>query len=162
MNFTQDHGDALYRRSMYTFWKRTAPPPTMQILDAPSREYCVVRRERTNTPKAALALLNDVQFVEAARRFAARIIREGGETPAERVSHGFRCATARTPDAAEIQVLVDVFNEVHASYQKDVEAAGSLLAIGESKRDEQLDTAAHAAWTIVANTLLNLDETITK
>jgi hypothetical protein len=162
VKFSQDHGDALYRRSMYTFWKRTAPPPTMQILDAPSREYCVVRRERTNTPKAALALLNDVQFVEAARQFAARIIQEGGQTSSERVTYGFRCATARTPNAAEVQVLVDVFNECHAIYQKDMEAAGSLLAIGESKRDERLDVAEHAAWTIVANTFLNLDETITK
>ena len=162
VSFKQDHGDALYRRSMYTFWKRTAPPPTMQILDAPSREYCVVRRERTNTPKAALALLNDVQFVEAARQFAARIMQEGGQTAVERVTYGFRCATARTPDAEEVQVLVEVFNELHPIYQKDQEAAVALLSIGESDRDKQLDTAQHAAWTIVANTLLNLDETITK
>ena len=99
-NFKQDHGDALYRRSLYTFWKRTAPPPTLTTLDAPSRETCTVRRARTNTPLAALALMNDVQFVEAARHLAERMMTEGGDDAARIGSrYAFRLATARQPDA---------------------------------------------------------------
>ncbi|MEX0819185.1 MAG: PSD1 and planctomycete cytochrome C domain-containing protein [Pirellulaceae bacterium] len=161
VRFTQDHGEALYRRSMYTFWKRTAPPPTMQIFDAPSREYCVVRRERTNTPKAALALMNDVQFVEAARHLAQRMMK-AGESDQARLEFGFRVATARQPDAADMEVLLGVYNSVLTTYQADIAAATSLVSIGESKRDESLDVAELAAWTIVANSILNLDETVTK
>ncbi len=160
--FEQDHGAALYRRSMYTFWKRTAPPPSMQAFDAPSREYCVVQRSRTNTPLAALVLLNDVQFVEAARNFAERIISEGGATPEARARFAFQLATARLPSADELRVLVDQYHKHHARYESDLEAARKLLASGESKRDESLDVAEHAAWTMVANLILNLDETITK
>ncbi|MDA1049762.1 MAG: PSD1 and planctomycete cytochrome C domain-containing protein [Planctomycetota bacterium] len=161
VRFTQDQGDALYRRSMYTFWKRTAPPPTMQIFDAPSREYCVVRRERTNTPKAALALMNDVQFVEAARNLAERMMKSG-ESVEARLEFGFRAATARRPDEAEAWVLLDIYDSVLSSYKNDPGAATALVSVGESKRDESLDVAELAAWTIVANSILNLDETVTK
>ncbi|HUG69473.1 MAG TPA: PSD1 and planctomycete cytochrome C domain-containing protein [Pirellulaceae bacterium] len=161
VRFTQDHGDALYRRSMYTFWKRTAPPPSMQIFDAPSREYCVVRRERTNTPKAALALMNDVQFVEAARNLAQRMMKSG-ESIEARLEFGFRVSTARTPDESERRVLLGIYNSVLNDYQQDTAAANSLVSVGESKRDESLDVAELAAWTIVANAILNLDETVTK
>ena len=161
VRFTQDHGDALYRRSMYTFWKRTAPPPSMQIFDAPSREYCVVRRERTNTPKAALALMNDVQFVEAARNLAQRMMKSG-ESIEARLDFGFRVSTARTPDESERRVLLGIYNSVLHDYQQDMAAATSLVSVGESKRDESLDVAELAAWTIVANAILNLDETVTK
>ncbi len=162
VKFTQDHGERLYRRSMYIFWKRTAPPPTMQIFDAPSREYCVVRRERTNTPAAALVLLNDVQFVEAARHFAERIMREGGGKLDDRLTFAFRLATCRTPDAEELQVLRGIYETAWAKYREDAAAAQALLQVGESPRDTSLDVGESAAWTIVASTILNLDETITK
>jgi hypothetical protein len=161
VRFTQDHGDALYRRSMYTFWKRTAPPPSMQIFDAPSREYCVVRRERTNTPKAALALMNDVQFVEAARNLAERMMKSS-ESVEARLEFGFRVVTARRPDAEESKVLNELYNSVLSSYRQDPAAATSLVSVGESKRDESLDVAELAAWTVIANSILNLDETVTK
>jgi hypothetical protein len=161
-NFRQDSGEALYRRSMYTFWKRTSPPPTMLLLDAPSRENCIARRARTNTPLAALALLNDVQFVEAARKMAERIVREGGPTPRDRAAYGFRLATARRPEAEELAALVGQYEAQLAEYRASGEAAVQLLSVGESPRDESLDPAELAAWTMVANVILNLDETVTK
>jgi len=161
-NFTQDHGKKLYRRSMYTFWKRTAPPPTMSIFDAPSREACTVRRERTNSPMQALALMNDTQFVEASRKFAERIVTEGGSTTDERLTFAFRCCTARKPDGDELRVIKQVYDSHLAEYRKDPKAALKLLSVGEAPRNKQLDPAELAAWTMVANLILNLDETITK
>jgi len=161
-NFKQDHGTKLYRRSMYTFWKRTAPPPTMSTFDAPSREACTVRRERTNTPLQALALMNDVQFVEASRKFAERIMTAGGKTVAERITFAFRSCTARKPTAEEIAVIKSVYQSHLAEYRKDKPAALKLLSVGESERDGTLDVPELAAWTMVANLVLNLDETITK
>ena len=161
VKFEQDHGDSLYRRSMYIFWKRTAPPPTMQIFDAPSREYCVVRRERTNTPAAALVLLNDVQFVEAARNFAQRAI-TAGDAADGRITWAFRSAVSRQPEADELQVLSRILDAAGKSYQANPEAAKQLVSVGESPRDESIDPTELAAWTIVASTILNLDETITK
>ncbi len=105
VHFVQDRGDALYRRSLYTFWKRTSPPPSLTTFDAPSREECVVRRGRTNTPLQALVLMNDEQYVEAARHLAERMMREGGQTPADRIALGFRLATSRRPTADEIAYL---------------------------------------------------------
>lgn len=160
--FKQDSGDALYRRSLYTFWKRTSPPPTMQIFDAPSREACTVRRSRTNTPLQALALMNDVQFVEAARHFAERILREGGKTPEARLQYGFLAVTSRLPSEKELDVLLAGYREHLAEYQRDPQAAEALLQVGDSPRNESLPAAEHAAWTIIANLLLNLNETITK
>jgi hypothetical protein len=160
--FVQDHGDGLYRRSMYTFWKRTSPPATMQILDAPSREACVVRRARTNTPLQALVLMNDVQFVEAARRFAERIMREGGTTASQRAAYAMRLATGRQIDEAELELLVSVFERHRAAYEQNREAAQQLVSVGEAARDDQLDVVDLAAWTMVANLILNLDETVTK
>ncbi|MBP87746.1 MAG: hypothetical protein CMJ64_13660 [Planctomycetaceae bacterium] len=160
--FTRDNGDALYRRSMYTFWKRTAPPPTMSTLDAPSRENCTVRRSRTNTPLAALALMNDEQFVEASRAFAQRAMIEGGKTDEERATWAFRLALTRNPTDAELAVLMEVYRTTLAKYQADKEAATKLISIGESKPDENLDPSQLAAWTLVGNLILNLDETVTK
>jgi len=161
-NFKADQGDALYRRGLYTFWKRTSPPPTMLLLDAPSRETCTVRRERTNTPLAALALLNDVQFFECARNLAQRMMLQGGDTPEQRIAFAFRLATARPPEADELDVLRRQYDEHLTYYQNDKEAAEKLLGFGESPRDESLDAGELAAWTIVANVILNLDETLTK
>jgi hypothetical protein len=160
--FTKDEGEKLYRRSMYTFWKRTSPPPSMQIFDAPSRESCTVRRARTNTPLQALALMNDVQFVEASRAFGERILTQGGATPEARIAFAFRLATSRAPKADETAVFLDVYRAHLAEYQRDKEAAAKLIAVGDSKPDASLDPSELAAWTMVANLILNLDETITK
>ncbi|NOX53593.1 MAG: DUF1553 domain-containing protein [Planctomycetes bacterium] len=160
--FVQDHGEALYRRSLYTFWKRTSPPPSLSAFDAPSRERCTVRRPRTNTPLQALVLMNDVQFVEAARCLAQRMMTEGGRTPEQRIAFAFRIATARRPDAHELAVLVDTFRKRLEAYRRDGRAAEKLVSVGEAPRDASLDVAELAAYTIVANIILNLDETITK
>jgi len=160
--FQRDSGEALYRRSMYTFWKRTSPPPSMTTFDAPSREVCTVRRPRTNTPLQALATMNDVPYVEASRHFARRMLLEGGATYPERLAHGFRLATARQPSPAELEVLVALFQEHHAHYQTKADEALKLLSIGESKRDESLNPSEYAAMTMLGNLLLNLDEKLTK
>ncbi|HEV3025649.1 MAG TPA: DUF1553 domain-containing protein, partial [Pirellulales bacterium] len=160
--FQQDQGDALYRRSLYTFWKRTAPPPSLTTFDAPSRETCTVRRARTNTPLQALVLMNDKQYVEAARKLAERALGEGGASAESRIAHAFRLATARQPAADELAVLAHIHRGQLAEYQADKEAAAKLLAVGDSKRDEKFDASELAAYTMVANLILNLDETITK
>ena len=162
VKFVQDHGEKLYRRSLYTFWKRTSPPPSMSTLDAPSRESCMVRRERTNTPLQALLLMNDVQFVEAARKMAERVMRDGGSTPADRVRFAFRLATSRHPDNDERDVFLQLYRANLNRYKRNTQAAAELLSVGEAKRDEALDSAELAAWTIISNLILNLDETLTK
>jgi hypothetical protein len=160
--FVQDKGDALYRRSLYTFWKRTSPPPTLTLLDAPSRESCTPRRSRTNTPTQALALMNDVQFIEAARHFAARAIKDGGKTSQERAMYMLRLATCREPRENELAVVVKSYEKHLADFRADGEAAKKLLSVGDSPRDELLDAVEHAAWTMVGNLILNLDEVLSK
>jgi hypothetical protein len=160
--YKRDAGDGLYRRSMYTFWKRTSPPAALTTFDAPSRETCVVRRPRTNTPLQALALMNDEQYIEAARHLARRMITEGGSQPTDRLSHGFRLATARRPEPRELDVMARLYQDQLAFYQADKDAATKLLSIGESKRDESIDASEYAAWTMMANLILNLDEAVTK
>jgi hypothetical protein len=160
--FQRDTGEALYRRSMYTFWKRTCPPPLMMTFDAPSREVCTVRRARTNTPLQALATMNDEQYVEAARHFARRMLLEGGTSAADRLTYGFRWTTGRKPSPSELEVLVALFQEQHTHYQTKADEAVKLLSIGESKRDESLNPSEYAAMTMMGNLLLNLDETLTK
>ncbi|HMF16011.1 MAG TPA: PSD1 and planctomycete cytochrome C domain-containing protein, partial [Gemmataceae bacterium] len=150
--FVQSHGKDLYRRSMYTFWKRTSPPPQMIALDAPDREVCTVRRSRTNTPLQALILMNDPTYVEASRKFAERIMTEA-KTTEERITLGFRLATARNPNEKEIAVLKKVLDKQLAVYRQDTKAAMKLLAIGESSRDENRQPAELAAWTIVASVM---------
>ncbi|HVV99904.1 MAG TPA: DUF1553 domain-containing protein, partial [Planctomycetaceae bacterium] len=136
--FTQDHGQALYRRSMYTFWKRTSPPPALLTFDAPSRETCTVRRARTNTPLQALVLMNDQQYVEAARRLAERMITQGGATPEDRATFAFRLATGRKPTPAELAVVLRVYQGELADFQADKDAATKLVTVGETKRNEAL------------------------
>jgi len=160
--FKQDDGEALYRRSLYTFWKRTSPPPSLLTFDAPSREACTVRRSRTNTPLQALVLLNDKQYVEAARKLAERMMTEASAAPAERAAFGFRLATSRKPSASELAVLLKVYESELAEFRADAESATKLLAYGAAKRNEALDVNDLAAWTMVANMILNLDETVTK
>ena len=126
--YVQDHGDELYRRSMYTFWKRTVPPPALAIFDAAGRETCTVRLGRTNTPLQALNLLNDVVYVEAARKLGERMMREGGATPAERIAYGFRLATARTPRRARAGVAAErASSGTLERFQADPAAAEALL-----------------------------------
>jgi len=159
--FQQDDGDALYRRSLYTFWKRTAPPAVMRTFDAPTRESCIVRRERTNTPLQALALLNDIQAVEAARHFARRMLREGGDTCQSRAGFGFRLVTSRHPDETEQAILSDILQTHLKEFEETPERARQLLQVGDSKfLDDQINPEM-AAYTMLANTLLNLSETIT-
>ena len=161
--FVKDTGaDKVYRRSLYTFWKRTAPPPQMNILDAPSREACTIRRERTNTPMQALMLMNDPQFFEAARVFAERTIKEGGETPEARIAYIFEMATARLPKPKEETLLLETFQIHHQEFEANPEAAKELIAVGESPPDETLDAVEVAAWTMIANLILNLDEVLNK
>jgi len=160
--YVPDTGEGQYRRSLYTYWKRQSPPPNMMLFDAPTREYCVVRRPRTNTPLQALALMNDPQIVEASRAFAQRIMTEGGKDAESRLAFGFRLATSRKIASDESKVLLQLLNTELADYRKDGEAADKLLSIGAFKAKPELDRAELAAWTMVANTILNLDETITK
>jgi hypothetical protein len=160
--YVPDTGEGQYRRSLYTYWKRQSPPPNMMIFDAPTREYCVVKRPRTNTPLQALALLNDPQIVEASRAFAQRIMMEGGQTAESRLAYGFRLATGRKITRDESRILLEVLNAENAAYEKNKEGADKLLSIGAFKADAGLDRTQLAAWTLVANGLLNLDETITK
>jgi len=161
-DFKPDAGEALYRRSLYTFWKRTSPPPSMLTFDAPSRENCTVRRPRTNTPLQSLVLMNDRQYVEAARRLAERMMSEGGSQPVDRLEWGFRLVTARKPTPQEAAVLQAVFDKQLARYTNDIAAAEKLLTVGDAARNTMLPAGEHAAYTMAANLLLNLDEAITK
>jgi len=161
-DYVQDHGSNLYRRSLYTFWKRTVPPPAMIAFDAPGRETCIVRETRTNTPLQALDVLNDVTYVEAARGFAERIMREFGATPERRLTAAFQLATARRPRPEELAILLAGFQDQLTRFRRDPHGAKALVNAGESTRDPGLDPCELAAYTAMAQLILNLDETITK
>ncbi len=158
--FVQDHGEKLYRRSLYTYWKRTVPPPNMVAFDAPNRELCTVARSTTTTPLQALVLLNDVQFVEAARSFAERTLKQPGDDPT-RLRWAFEECTSRPPSDAEFAVLTKSLARERARYTANEPAAQQYLAAGESPRDESIPAPEHAAWSQVATLLLNLSETVT-
>jgi hypothetical protein len=160
--YKQGHGEDLYRRSMYTFWKRTSPPPALITFDAPDREKCTARRAVTNTPLQALVLLNDPTYIEAARVLAEKMIREGGADPARRIRYAFRLATARDPNAKELQVLRELERTESGEYRRNKDAARKLVGVGEAKANAKVDAGELAAWTTVASTILNLDETITR
>ena len=155
-------GQDLYRRSLYTVWKRSVPPPSIATFDAPDRIKCTARRNVTNTPLQALVLLNDPTYVEASRALAQRSILEAGPDPVKRVDFAFRMATERHPQLKERQVLLQIANEELAHYQQDTDSALKVLEVGELKSDPKIDPAELAAWTIVTRTILNLDETITR
>ena len=150
-----------HRRSMYTFWKRTSPPPAMIAFDAPSREVCAVERSRTNTPLQALVLLNDPQYVAAARQLAELAIKHGGDTVAERINLLFRRATSRLPHASESKILESRYEKTLTTYRQDPTAAQALVAEGATENTVE-STAEHAALTVVASIVLNLDEVITR
>ncbi len=160
--YVESTGADLYRRSMYTVWKRTVPPPALTTFDAPDREKCTARRIPTNTPLQALVLLNDPTYVEAARVLAQRMIKEGGKSPEDRVTFAFRLATDRRPSPSERAILVDTFKAQLADFRGQRESAAKLLSVGASKYDPRLNKTELAAWTTVASMILNLDETITK
>jgi hypothetical protein len=159
--YEQSHGEGLYRRSLYTFWKRTAPPPTMVNFDAAARETCIVRETRTNTPLQALDLMNDVQFVEAARKLAERMMREGGATPESRIAYGFRLVMARLPHDAEATRLAQALNSFRDRFKTNPSTSEKLLEEGESPRDPSLAPDDLAAYSMVASLILNLDEAVT-
>lgn len=160
--FRQDSGDALFRRSMYTFWKRTSPPPSMAIFDAPDRETCQVRRARTNTPLQALVLLNDVQFVEAARRFAEKVLADGGDSVDSRIQFIYRSILARNPDPKELEIVSRLLEENRSEFKASPDAANQLLSLGESGRNEDFESTELAAWTMIVHLVFNLSETVTK
>jgi hypothetical protein len=161
-DYTADTGPSLYRRSLYTFWKRTVAPPGMMTFDAAGREFCQVRQSRTNTPLQALNLMNDVTYVEASRVLAQRVMREGGPTPRERLTLTFRLVLARRPRPAELDVLLGALAHHRSRYQADWQAALKLVGTGEYPLDPKIDRADLAAYTAVAGMILNLDEAITK
>lgn len=162
MDYQQDHGDALYRRSLYIYWKRTIAPPMMINFDASTRESCTVRESRTNTPLQALNLMNDVTFLEAGRQIGHRMLAEGGKTDDERIRYGMKLLVAREPSARELEVL-----KGNLSYHRDYFATNpgrveSYLLKGESPRDAKLKDSEQAAYMALASLMLNLDETVTK
>lgn len=160
--YVQDTGESLYRRSLYSFWKRSSPPPAMVTFDAADRDVCTVNRESTDTPLQALGLMNDPQFMEAARLLAERMVKEGGSSPDDRIRYAFRVVTSRSPSEKELKLLKSLYDQERAHYEAGSGSAAKLLQVGEWRRDEALPERDVAAYTVVANTLLNLDEFVTK
>ena len=160
--YRQDEGEALYRRSLYTFWKRSAPPPSLEIFNAPTREHSVVRRERTNTPLQALVTMNDPQFVEAARYLAQRALRQTGE----QFDAGLDFVTLRLLSRRFNDVERDIarrsFEGLVDAYRADAAEAERLLHVGDSLPDDKLPAAESAAWTMLVTQVMNLDEVLNK
>jgi hypothetical protein len=160
--YVQDHGENLYRRSLYTFWRRSAPPPNLAMFDVAERDNSAVGTSRTNTPLQALNLLNDLAYVEAARMLAERMLTEGGKTDIDRVAFAFRVATSRTPTETEFPVLLKALREFRERYRADGAAALKLVSQGEHPRNEKLSVPELAAHAVVARLIFNLDQVITK
>lgn len=160
--YVESQGEDLYRRSLYTFWKRTIPHPAMTVFDAPDREFCVVRRSVTNTPLQALTLLNDPIFVEAARKLAERAIGEAGRSVGERIAFAFQLSAGRLPDEKEMASLQRTYDKLLTAYRLDSQAAEALMKVGASAYDSAVDRAELAALASVASLILNLDEVVTK
>jgi hypothetical protein len=161
-DYKADKGEKLYRRSMYTFWKRAAPPASMDILNAPNRETCTVRRDRTNTPLQALVTLNDVQFIEAARHLAQTALKDGGATDASRIDFVAQRLLARSIRPAEMKIVQGSLTDLLANYKTRPDEARKLINVGESRPDAALDAGTLAAWTMLVNELMNLDEVLNK
>jgi hypothetical protein len=159
-NYDRSRGPDLYRRSLYTFWKRTVPHPAMVTFDAAERNVCIVRRQSTSTPLQALAMLNDPQIVEAARFLGQRMLKEGGKTATEQVAWVFRVSTGRAATDKEVSILARLLAEQIELFKADPKAAAKLLAVGDGKNDAKLDTVELAASTVVALTVLNHDEAV--
>ncbi len=159
LSYQQSKGDNLYRRSMYTFIRRNSPHPAMTAFDAPNREVCIVQRENTNTPLQALVLLNDAEFVEASKILAQRMQIEGGDALEDQITYGFRLAISRSPKAEEKEILKELFDEQAERFKQEPKEVAALLAVGNKAIDKALNNAKTAALTVVANTILNHDET---
>ncbi len=158
--YDQSHGQDLYRRSLYTFWKRTVPPPAMVTFDAADRSICTVHRQSTTTPLQALVMLNDVQITEAARFISQRMIKEGGESLDDRIAWCFKLITDRAPTSRELEILRQLFNEQREIFAGDPTSAAKLLNVGEAKNDAELDPVDLAAGTVLAEAILNHDDAI--
>jgi hypothetical protein len=160
--YVQDKGEGLYRRSLYTYWKRTVTPPFMANFDSPNREVCTVYENRTNTPLQALNLMNDVAFLEASRKLAERMIVEGGQSAGQRIDYGYDLLLARLPKPQERQILLNTLERFESVYRKDTKSAEQFVSYGDSPKKPGLDTSDLAAYTSVASLMLNLDATVTK
>jgi hypothetical protein len=160
--YVQGHGADLYRRGIYTYWKRSLPHPSLVAFDAPTRELCTALRPRTNTPLQALVLLNDPTYIEAARALAVRIVAEGGQRLEGRLEWAFKLCTGRSPSPEESGILTRLFQQQLENFTRDRIAAEALTGVGEAPRPDDLDPAEWAAWTAITNVLFNLDEAITK
>jgi hypothetical protein len=158
----QSHGPDLYRRSLYTFVKRTVPYPGLNTFDAPDREKCTARRTITNTPLQALVLMNDPTYLEAARVLAQRDLHEAGASEADRLRYVFRLVDDREPSTQEFEILSKLYQKERDHYLSDKKAAEKLISVGESKPDPKLEPAELAAWMLVSSTILNMDESVTK
>ena len=161
LRYKQDKGEKLYRKSMYTYWKRSAPMPSMMIFDSPSREKCVVQRARTNTPLQALVTLNDPQFVEAARVLGQVLIQTVSDDPG-RIQLAYQKCMSRPASDEELAIIKKLLSDQRERFKDSPEKATQLLKVGESQRDESIDAVEHAAWTVIAQMILNLDETLTR
>ena len=162
VNYTQSTGDDLYRRSLYTIWKRSAPHPAMTTFDVPDRYICTIERQKTSTPLQALVLMNDEQFVEAARVLAEKMIRKGGNLPEDQITYAFRCLTSRYPEKEELEILLSLYNEELNDFKEKPQRAEQLLSVGEYGRDEKLPAHKIAANAVIAHTVMNFDEFIMK
>ena len=161
-HYAMDTGASIYRRSLYTFWKRSAPPASMEIFNAPTRETCTVRRERTNTPLQALVTLNDPQFVEAARHLAEMTLKQGGDKNETRIEFTARHLLDRPLRPQEQQVVLASLDTLLKHYKANPDGAKNLLMVGQSPVDPKLDVSTLAAWTMITNELMNLDEVLNK
>jgi hypothetical protein len=160
-NYKADAGEGLYRRSVYTIWKRTAAPPSMLMFDSSSREVCTVKRSRSNTPTQALSLLNEITYVEAARKLGESALRQPGDADA-RLAWAFRRVTGREAKGSELKVLREGLDRRLKKYAGDADAARKLISNGATPAPQDLPADQLAAWTVTANVLLNLDETVTR
>ena len=159
--YQQDQGEKLYRRSIYTFWKRMAPPPSLEAFNAPNREVCTVRRERTNTPLQALVTLNDPQYVEAARKLAEQVLQSKKDLRSIANEIALR-VLSRTFTDQELQIVLDSHQEFAAHYATHPNDAAELLKVGDSPVNEKLEPQSLAAWTMTCNQIMNLDEALNK
>jgi hypothetical protein len=160
--YIEDTGDNLYRRSLYTIWKRSAPPPSMINFDASDKYVCIIKRQNTNTPLQALVLMNDPQYIEASRVLAEKMLIDGGVETSDQLKYGFRAITSRNPEPKELMILEELYQNELAEFQRTPHEADSLLLVGEYGRDKSLPKEKLAAFTLVNSTLMNYDEAIYK
>jgi hypothetical protein len=162
LRYKRDENQKQYRRSMYTFMRRTSIPPFMELFDAPSREVCIIKRERTNTPLQSLVLLNDPQFIEASRALAIRLKQEAGDSLKDKIEKGFQLVLSRAPSSKETEVFESLYEEEYAEFEKDKSTVQDYLAVGDYKSSDEYNAVEIAALSVLSNTLFNMDEAITK